>query len=191
MVIEKIKENKFKILLSLNDLEKENIDFHSFMSSNIENQTILKKIMLKLKSDYNFVIDETKILINAFYIYDKDFILIITSTPEEKKTSPRVTVSRYNNEKNRCLNIYRFENYEEIIRFYNLIKSESNLKYNVLINCPIYLCSNLYFLVMHQNGISDTLYSSIDKYLSEFTSKVNNPNNFYIKLIEYGDKISI
>lgn len=191
MVIEKIKENKFKILLSLSDLEKENIDFHSFMSSNLDNQIILKKIILKLKSDYNFVIDESKISINAFYICNKDFILIITSSPDEKKSSPRVTVSRYNTNKKDNLNIYRFNNFEEVLDFYKFIKLESNLKYNMLSNCPIYEYNNLYFLVMHQNGISDILYCSIDKYLSEFTFRVNNPNNFYIKLIEYGNIVSI
>ena len=50
MVIEKIKENKFKILLSLKDLEEENINIHSFMASNMENQEILKKILIKQKT---------------------------------------------------------------------------------------------------------------------------------------------
>ena len=58
MVIEKIRENKFKILLSLNDLENENIDLHSFMSSNLEKQEILKKILLKLNSDYNISLND-------------------------------------------------------------------------------------------------------------------------------------
>lgn len=191
MIIEKIRENKFKILLSLNDLENENIDLHSFMSSNLEKQEILKKILLKLNSDYNTSLNFSTISINAFYVSDKDFIIIITNTPDAYKNHSRVSVSRMKKEKNINMNIYKFTTFEELETFYNYMKSISNLKYNALLNCPLYEYNNLYFLVMHQNGISDILYNSIDKYLSEFTFKVNRPNNFYIKLIEYGNQISI
>ena len=191
MVIEKIRENKFKILLSLNDLENENIDLHSFMSSNLEKQEILKKILLKLNSDYNISLNFSTISINAFYISNKDFIIIITNTPDIYKSHSRVSVSRIKNKKNIDLNIYKFTTFKELTDFYNYIKSISNQKYNTLLNCPLYEYNNLYFLIMHQNGISDILYYSIDKYLSEFSFKVNKPNNFYIKLIECGHQISI
>ncbi len=189
MIIEKIKENKFKILLSLKDLENKNIDFHSFMSSNIENQSIFKEIIKQLKSEYNFCADISSFSISTFYIYNKSFIIIITSY-QKNDTFSRVITNRHIPALN-DINIYRFENYNEMKIFFDFIKSESNFLYNSLLDCLVFNYNNLFFLVINENEISDVFYTTIDKYLSEFSFKINNPNNFYIKLIEYGNKITL
>lgn len=191
MVIEKIKENKFKILLSLKDLEEENINIHSFMASNMENQEILKKILIKLKTDYNFFIDCKNLLVDTFYVCNRDFIMIISSLENETENIPRVTVSRSSYKDIDTFNVYKFGSKDELKVFFNFIASTSNLYYNTLLNCPLYFYNGIYFLILSQNGISEIIYTSIDKYLSEFTFKVNKPNNFYIKLAEYGDKINL
>lgn len=189
MIIEKIKENKFKILLSLKDLENKNIDFHSFMSSNIENQSIFKEIIKHLKSEYNFCADISSFSISTFYIYNKSFVIIITSS-QKNDTFSRVITNRHIPTLN-DINIYRFENYNEMKIFFDFIKSESNFVYNSLLDSLLFKYNNLFFLVIRENEISDVFYTAIDKYLSEFSFKINNPNNFYIKLIEYGDKFTL
>ena len=114
MVIEKIKENKFKILLSLKDLEEENINIHSFMASNMENQEILKKILIKLKTDYNFFIDCKNLLVDTFYVCNRDFIMIISSLENETENIPRVTVSRSSYKDIDTFNVYKFCSKDEL-----------------------------------------------------------------------------
>ena len=131
MVIEKIKENKFKILLSLKDLEEENINIHSFMASNMENQEILKKILIKLKTDYNFFIDCKNLLVDTFYVCNRDFIMIISSLENETENIPRVTVSRSSYKDIDTFNVYKFCSKDELNVFFNFISSTSNLYYNI------------------------------------------------------------
>ena len=47
MKIEKITENKIRIILSLSDLEEEHIDLHSFMSNSAESQALFCSLLSK------------------------------------------------------------------------------------------------------------------------------------------------
>ena len=54
MKIEKLTENKIRIILNLEDLKENNIDVQSFMSNSIESQNLFINILDKAEHEVGF-----------------------------------------------------------------------------------------------------------------------------------------
>ena len=78
MKIEKLTENKIRIILNVEDLEKNNIDLHSFMSNSIESQSLFIDILNQAEHEVGFSTKDCKILIEALASSDGNFIFTIT-----------------------------------------------------------------------------------------------------------------
>ncbi len=72
MQIEKISENKIRIILNMQDLQEKNIDLHSFMSNSVESQDLFRYILTKAEKEFGFQTSDYKLMIEAI------------STPERK-----------------------------------------------------------------------------------------------------------
>ena len=68
MQIEKITENKIKIILNIQDLQEKNIDLHSFMSNSIESQDLFYDMLDKAKKEIGFETKDYKLIIEALAI---------------------------------------------------------------------------------------------------------------------------
>lgn len=51
MRIEKLNDNKIRIILNIEDLKKKNIDFHSFMANSVETQTLFLDMLDKAEEE--------------------------------------------------------------------------------------------------------------------------------------------
>ena len=78
MRFEKLNENKIRITLSSEDLSKEQIDFHSFMSNSIESQDLFFNMLDKAEKEIGFITKNYQIRIEAFAIASGDFIITVT-----------------------------------------------------------------------------------------------------------------
>ena len=67
MQIEKLSENKIRILLNMDDLKEKNIDFHSFMSNSIESQDLFYEILDKAEKEVGFKTEDCKLIIEALF----------------------------------------------------------------------------------------------------------------------------
>lgn len=65
MKIEKLNDDKIRIILNIEDLEKNDIDFHSFMSNSIESQELFLDMLDKAEEEVGFTTDNYKIMIEA------------------------------------------------------------------------------------------------------------------------------
>ena len=65
MRIEKLTENKIRIVLNLDDLKENNIDLHSFMSSSIETQDLFCNMLDKAEREIGFKTKDYKLMIEA------------------------------------------------------------------------------------------------------------------------------
>ena len=65
MRIEKITDNKIRIILDLDDLRKRNIDLHSFMSNSIESQDLFLDMLEKADEELGFKTDNYRLMIEA------------------------------------------------------------------------------------------------------------------------------
>ena len=87
MRFEKISENKIRITLSHEDLEKKDIDFHSFMSNSIESQDLFFDMLEEAEKKIGFDTKDYLIRIEALAMAGGDFVLTVTrSLPNIENT---------------------------------------------------------------------------------------------------------
>ena len=55
MKIEKLTDNKIRIIISTEDLKEKNIDLHTFMAEAIESQTIFLEMLNQAEKEVGFV----------------------------------------------------------------------------------------------------------------------------------------
>lgn len=123
MQIEKINNNKLKVILDLEDLENNNIDLNSFMSNSLESQELFLDILDLAEKDLNFYTNNSKLIIESISLANNIFIFTITKQNNEKKTT--------------TLNfIYCFKTFDDV---YNI------LAYIDISN--LYIYNNIYYIV--------------------------------------------
>lgn len=71
MQIEKLTENKIRIILNLDDLKENNIDLHSFMSSSIETQDLFFNMLDKAEKEIGFKTKDYKLMIEAIAVPER------------------------------------------------------------------------------------------------------------------------
>ena len=71
MKIEKLNENKIRIILNLDDLREKNIDFHSFMSNSLESQDLFLDMLDKAEEEVGFDTKDYKLIIEAIATSDR------------------------------------------------------------------------------------------------------------------------
>lgn len=73
MRIEKITENKIRIILNIQDLKENNIDLHSFMSNSIESQDLFYDMLDKAEKEIGFKTKDYKLMIEALAVPERKF----------------------------------------------------------------------------------------------------------------------
>lgn len=197
MKIEKLTENKIRIVLNLEDLKSNNIDFEAVLNNTPETQTLILSILNQAEKEVGFYAQDSKILIEAIASFDGNFIFTITKTtpnisesfsftrqkPQVKRKSFKIDCSTL---------IYSFQNFDEFCEFCKALHieflSHENLKL-ICKNTALYFYNDTYYLLI--SGINDS-YEHLNVFfsvISEFTDRVDNYKNFDTKIIEHGKAI--
>ena len=197
MKIEKLTENKIRIILNIEDLETNNIDFESVLHNTPETQTLILSILNQAEKEVGFYTQDSKILIEAFGSFDGNFVFTITKTSPALSEStsftrkkPQVKRKSFKIDGNSI--IYSFRNFDEFCEFCKALHieflSHENLKL-ICKNTALYFYKNAYYLLI--SGIN-TNYEHLNVFfsvISEFTDRVENYKNFDAKLLEHGKAI--
>ena len=69
--IEKITENKIRIILNLQDLQEKNIDLHTFMSNSIESQDLFYDMLDEAEKEIGFKTKDYKLMIEAIAVPER------------------------------------------------------------------------------------------------------------------------
>lgn len=163
MQIKKINNNKLKVILNSNDLNKKNIDIDSFLSNSIESQDLFFEILDLAEEEYDFNIDNNKAVIETISLDNNIFVLTITKL-----------INSFENSSEKDCNIYRFENINDILNIYSFIS-----KYNTY----VYEINNYYYL------FANNIDNNTKKILSEFSLPIKNNKNLEYILAEHGKKL--
>lgn len=192
MRFEKLSNDKIRIILNLQDLEDNDIDYQSFMSNSSDSQKIFMEILNEAEEQIGFITKDYKLMIEALATIDGDFIITVTrSLPDIDLTSNNkkrtIRAKRKSHKLSNDTIIYEFESFDDVSDFVLLLK---NLNITGMItftkNFSLYTYKNNYYLVM-ENINKD--FSGIKVFLctlTEFGKSVNNSNLFKNKLAEYG-----
>lgn len=71
MRIEKVTENKIRVILNIKDLQDKNIDLHSFMSNSIESQDLFYDVLDKAEKEIGFQTKNYKLMIEALAVPER------------------------------------------------------------------------------------------------------------------------
>ena len=193
MKIEKLTDNKIRIIVNQNDFKKQNIDFHQFILKNVESQSLFLEILNKAKEELNFDVDGYKLLVETFSSSDDIFIFTITKYKDENSTSNSINQTKKNlkikKKSNSTYSKYElltFNNFEEFCSFCEMIfYTKINIK-DICKNNTLYLFNNTYYLLLENLNFNNKQFELFCNYISEFLIIKNLSSNFQLKLKEHG-----
>jgi len=161
--IKKINNNKLKVILSSNDLNKKNIDVDSFLSNSIESQDLFFEILDLAEEKYDFNIEDNKAIVETISLDNNIFVLTITKL----KTC-------FENTFKNPSKIYCFESIDDIFNIYSFIDKN---------NTYIYEFNNNYYLLINNAN------SNIENILTEYSLPIKNSTIIESLLTEHGKKL--
>ena len=192
MKIEKITENKVRIILNLDDLKAKNIDLHALMSNSIESQHLFVDMLEEAEKAVGFYTKDCKIMIEALASSEGNFIFTITRVlPEEDAPKKRnVRIKRKTANTNFKKAIYQFSTFEEFCNFCAYIDNTKlkGLK-GFAKNSSLYSYNDTYFLVISDINSSYPNLKGFYAAISEFAKGINQTPAFESRLMEYGKPI--
>lgn len=197
MKIEKLTENKIRVVINSEDLDKTNIDLHSLMTKNIERHVLLSEILEKAESEYGFDTDGCKLLIEAFSSHEDFLVFTITkysiteiSNAYSSTSKKKVLVKRKSIDLCNKLSVYSFENFDGFCNFCNYINNMHEFDTKKLSkNISLYLYNNTYYLLLKNINTKNENLKKFYSLISEFAKLVSSSESFSSKLLEYGKPI--
>lgn len=190
MKIEKLTENKIRVIINSDELNLSNLDFHSIMVKSIETQAIFSDILEKAEKEVDFHTDGCKLLIEAFSSLEDVLVFTITKyVPIETKKKKLIVKKKSFNPKV-SQTICNFADFDTFCEFCNSIQNLHKLDINKLTkSTSLYLLHNTYYLILKN---VNTNYENIDLFysaLSEFGKISSFSDEFEHKLLEHGKAI--
>ena len=176
MKIEKLTENKIRVIIPSSELGETNINVHNLMTKALETQDVFSDILKKAEKEVDFHTDGCKLLIEAFSSLEDVIVFTITKyLPDKEVKSKKLTVKRkcfYNCSKQI---VCQFDTFDIFCEFCNNIKNLHKLNtIDFVKKASLYFWKNSYYLV-----------------LKNVNSKCENKNMFYASLSEFGKVISV
>lgn len=169
MQIKKINNNKLKVILSLADLDENNVDIDSFLSNSIESQNLFFEILDLAEEQYGFNIEDNKAVVEAISLDNNIFILTITKLKSDNINN--------NNLKNIVL--FRFENVRDILDFLSFI----HLKNINIQGCSLYQLNKNYYIILSKYN------KTLENILIEYSTPLKDSGTLKDILTEYGTKL--
>lgn len=194
MKIEKLTDNKIRITLNSVDLEENNINLHTFMSNSIESQKIFIDILDKAEKEVGFVTDDYRVMIEALFMSNGNFVLTVTRLDPEKPNTTykkkKINIKRKVSQINTKKAIYCFNTFDEYCSFCNFL-SNNILKYmnDFADSISLFEYNSKYYLVISNIHINTNLLRTFCSSITEFACFIEDANLFENRLLEYGNLI--
>lgn len=186
MKIEKLSNNKLKIIFSIKELEKENIDYQAFMSGSEKCENIISNLLYIAKDELDFDTRGCNIEIETFEVNHGNFVITITKF---EKTIKRLKAKRKqgNLEHNSC--IYEFSSFDNYYEFVNFLKNHFFKIYNIFEkNSELYHFSDKYILIIDGCDFSKNDTKIFNTTITEFANFKSNSNALILKVKETNEK---
>lgn len=202
MKIEKLNENKIRIILNIDDLAERDIDYHSFMSNSIESQSIFLDMLHKAEKEVGFHTDDCRVMIEALALHDGTFVFTITKyardenpikTRELVKKPKSLHIKRKIPMPENSRLICSFEDFDTFCDFCSYIQNASKKRELEIISnfSSLFEYNSKYYLVLRKLSTNSKTDNFICSSLSEFAHFIENPELFERKLIEHGKIIMV
>lgn len=192
MKIEKLTENKIRVIMDFKDIENNTNDLHSFLNNIANSQSIFLDILEKAEKEVNFHTEGCKLLIEAFSTFEDLIVFTITKfstndiTPNSNNKR-KLTVKRKIHHPNLKNAVYEFNNFDYFCDFCKSINNISNLEtQKIAKKIVLYNYQNKFYLVFKDINLKYEYIHKFFNILPEFSKFENYSNNFEYKLSEHG-----
>lgn len=206
MQIQKITNNKIKVVVNLKTIDKifssNEISFNSFKENSSINK-LFYKILLQAQKYYNFKTNNCDLILQNIDINCDDIIFIITRIPKyiqnvkpKKRYSRNKYITKDNKSCNLRLNLYQFKSCDLFLDFCNNIKNSidfKNLNANKNKYFKILFFNNTYYLYFNKfsknsNNINITNIYTNDflSILSKYSTNMYCSDIYISKILEHG-----
>ncbi len=196
MKIEKLTENKIRVILNTEDIPEPNLDTYTMMSKSCKTEGLFFEILQKAEKEVGFYTDGCKLLIEAFSSSEGFLVFTITKytykdlQEELDICKKKVKVKRKNINYSTKQSIYAFNNFDEFCSFCNSLKNnyEFNSK-DLSKKISLFLYNDIYYLLI-KNINTNYKYKKLFHSLAlEFGKQIFYSNSFENKLLEHGNII--
>lgn len=198
MKIEKLTENKIRIIMNIQDIEKNINDIHTFFDNIMNSQNLFLDILQKAEKEVNFHTEGCKLLIEAFSTLEDVVVFTITKYSSTESNSINTGDVLNNNSKRKLIvkrktntpslknAVYELDNFDYFCDFCNSISKIENLNIDKLAKkIVLYNYQNKFFLIFKDVNFKDKYINRIFNILSEFAKFQNFSINFEYKLTEH------
>ncbi len=195
MKIEKLTENKIRVIVSSEDLKNSNLDYQTIMEKPIESQKLFLEMLLKAEKEVGFYTEGYKLLVEAFSSSDGLFVFTITKYTEKINTNPnKLKVIPKKKTKNlnpkSTTSIYKFSSFEEFCEFCTAIHNNTRIQSKQLAKTiSLYLFNDTYYLILSNINTHYVYINGFYSTISEFASLASHSDTFKMKLVEHGKVI--
>lgn len=191
MKIEKITENKIRIIVKKEDFKDKTIDLQDFILNSHESQNLFLEILDRAEKEVDFDTDGHKLLIETYFEGKDICIFTITKYIESKrhtrnKSKKYLTVKRNSQIFNCPSRIYKFNEFDDFCEFCDFINKNSSIKLKGLFKTSVlYNYNGDYYLVIDGINLADTSLNHFFASLLEFSTFFKCNKNFKFKLREH------
>ena len=195
MKIEKLTDNKIRIIMHIEDIEKNTNDIHTFFDNIMNSQNLFLDILQKAEKEVDFHTEGCKLLIEAFSTLEDVIVFTITKYSSSENNSintnndskRKLIVKRKTNTPSLKNAVYEFDNFDYFCDFCNSISKIENLDIDKLAKkIVLYNYQNKFFLIFKDINFKDKYIHKVFNILSEFSKFQNFSANFEYKLTEHG-----
>ena len=195
MKIEKLTENKIRVIVNSEDLKNNNLDYQTIMEKPIESQKLFLEMLLKAEKEVGFYTEGYKLLVEAFTSSDGLFVFTITkyvektvNLPNKLKVTPKKKIKNVNPKS--TTSIYRFSSFEEFCEFCIAINNTTKIQPKQLAkNIALYLLNDTYYLILSNINTNYACIHTFYSTISEFASLASHSETFKMKIFEHGKAI--
>ncbi len=198
MKIEKLTDNKIRIIMNMQDIEKNTNDIHTFFDNIMNSQNLFLDILQKAEKEVDFHTEGCKLLIEAFSTLEDVVVFTITKYSSTENSSintgnvlnntskRKLIVKRKTNTPSLKNAVYEFDNFDYFCDFCNSISKIENLNIDKLAKkIVLYNYQDKFFLIFKDINFNNTYVHKVFNILLEFSKFQNFSANFEYKLAEH------
>ena len=199
MKIEKLTDNKIRIIMNIQDIENNTNDIHTFFDNIMNSQNLFLEILQKAEKEVDFHTEGCKLLIEAFSTLEDVVVFTITKYSATENNYINTNNVLNNNSKRKLIvkrktntpslknAVYQFDNFDYFCDFCNSISKIENLSIDKLAKkIVLYNYQNKFFLIFKDINFKDKYIHKVFNILSEFSKFQNFSASFEYKLTEHG-----
>ena len=197
MKIEKLTENKIRIIINLEELSKKNIDINSLAVNNEKAHKLFQNILKEAEKQVGFKVKDCRLLVEIYSTQEGHIIFTLTkykneltTTSSSEKSTKNLKFKRKSLDNNYKNTIYKFNSFEDFCSFCTYCNN-TNLKTldDFAKKISLFEFNNLYYLVFTNINTNYKFLNLFYTSIAEFSNLVSTSIIFRSRLNERGNVI--